>query len=159
MDMREHRHVYPLAVIAVWLVILAAWLLMGCAAKVKAVEVHDTTFVAHHDTTIIYKTAERVEVLRDTIRETITLREQGDTIKVEKIDVESGKEIEFDKILMLGDRVGNPYVDGARVVATVVEQKRDDKVLVFKKKRRQNYRRTRGHRQYITVLKIKEIKA
>jgi large subunit ribosomal protein L21 len=85
--------------------------------------------------------------------------QSGDTIKVEKIDVESGKEIEFDKILMLGDRVGNPYVDGARVVATVVEQKRDDKVLVFKKKRRQNYRRTRGHRQYITVLKIKEIKA
>ena len=85
--------------------------------------------------------------------------QNGDTIKVEKIDVESGKEIEFDKILMLGDRVGNPYVDGARVIATVVEQKRDDKVLVFKKKRRQNYRRTRGHRQYITVLKIKEIKA
>ncbi len=85
--------------------------------------------------------------------------QNGDTIKVEKIDAESGKEIEFDKILMLGDRVGNPYVDGARVVATVVEQKRDDKVLVFKKKRRQNYRRTRGHRQYITVLKIKEIKA
>ena len=85
--------------------------------------------------------------------------QNGDTIKVEKIGVESGKEIEFDKILMLGDRVGNPYVDGARVVATVVEQKRDDKVLVFKKKRRQNYRRTRGHRQYITVLKIKEIKA
>lgn len=85
--------------------------------------------------------------------------QNGDTIKVEKINAESGKEIEFDKILMLGDRVGNPYVDGARVVATVVEQKRDDKVLVFKKKRRQNYRRTRGHRQYITVLKIKEIKA
>ena len=85
--------------------------------------------------------------------------QNGDTIKVEKIDAESGKEIEFDKILMLGDRVGNPYVDGARVIATVVEQKRDDKVLVFKKKRRQNYRRTRGHRQYITVLKIKEIKA
>jgi len=85
--------------------------------------------------------------------------QNGDTIKVEKINAESGKEIEFDKILMLGDRVGNPYVDGARVIATVVEQKRDDKVLVFKKKRRQNYRRTRGHRQYITVLKIKEIKA
>ena len=85
--------------------------------------------------------------------------QNGDTIKVEKINAESGKEIEFDKILMLGDRIGNPYVDGARVIATVVEQKRDDKVLVFKKKRRQNYRRTRGHRQYITVLKIKEIKA
>ena len=59
---------------------------------------------------------------------------------------------------MIGDKIGNPYIDGARVIATVVEQKRDDKVLVFKKKRRQNYRRTRGHRQYLTVLKIKEIK-
>lgn len=80
----------------------------------------------------------------------------GDTIKVEKLDA-SG-DIEFDKVLMVGDKIGNPYVDGARVIATVVEQKRDDKVLVFKKKRRQNYRRTRGHRQYLTVLKIKEIK-
>ncbi|MBR6838226.1 MAG: 50S ribosomal protein L21 [Alphaproteobacteria bacterium] len=81
----------------------------------------------------------------------------GDTIKVEKINAEN--EIEFDKVLMVGDKIGNPYVDGARVIATVVEQKRDDKVLVFKKKRRQNYRRTRGHRQYLTVLKIKEIRA
>lgn len=80
----------------------------------------------------------------------------GDTIKVEKINAEN--DVEFDKVLMVGDKVGNPYVDGARVIATVVEQKRDDKVLVFKKKRRQNYRRTRGHRQYLTVLKIKEIK-
>ena len=80
----------------------------------------------------------------------------GDVIKVEKIDAD--KDIEFDKVLMLGDKIGNPYIDGARVIATVVEQKRDDKVLVFKKKRRQNYRRTKGHRQYITVLKIKEIK-
>ena len=59
---------------------------------------------------------------------------------------------------MLDDKIGTPFVDGARVVAQVVEQKRGDKVLVFKKKRRQNYRRTRGHRQYITVLKITEIK-
>jgi large subunit ribosomal protein L21 len=81
----------------------------------------------------------------------------GDTIKVEKINAEN--EVEFDKVLMVGDKIGNPYVDGARVIATVVEQKRDDKVLVFKKKRRQNYRRTRGHRQYLTVLKIKEIRA
>jgi large subunit ribosomal protein L21 len=80
----------------------------------------------------------------------------GDVIKVEKIDAD--KDIEFDKVLMLGDKIGNPYIDGARVIATVVEQKRDDKVLIFKKKRRQNYRRTKGHRQYITVLKIKEIK-
>ena len=80
----------------------------------------------------------------------------GDTIKVEKISAD--KNVEFDKVLMVGDKIGNPYVEGARVIATVVEQKRDDKVLVFKKKRRQNYRRTKGHRQYLTVLKIKEIK-
>ncbi|MFQ6759793.1 MAG: 50S ribosomal protein L21 [Alphaproteobacteria bacterium] len=82
--------------------------------------------------------------------------QNGDTIKVEKLNANG--DIEFDQVLMVGDKIGNPYVSGARVIATVVEQKRDDKVLVFKKKRRQNYRRTRGHRQYITVLKIKEIK-
>ncbi len=82
--------------------------------------------------------------------------QEGDTIKVEKINAD--KDVEFDKVLMVGDKIGNPYIDGARVIATVVEQKRDDKVLVFKKKRRQNYRRTKGHRQYLTVLKIKEIK-
>jgi len=82
--------------------------------------------------------------------------QEGDVIKVEKINAE--KDVEFDKVLMIGDTIGNPYIEGARVIATVVEQKRDDKVLVFKKKRRQNYRRTKGHRQYLTVLKIKEIK-
>lgn len=80
----------------------------------------------------------------------------GDVIKVEKINAD--KTVEFDQVLMLGDKIGDPFVKGAKVVATVVEQKRDDKVLVFKKKRRQNYRRTAGHRQYITVLKITEIK-
>ena len=82
--------------------------------------------------------------------------QNGDIIKVEKLNAEGT--VEFDQVLMLGDKVGTPFVDGARVVATVVEQKRADKVLVFKKKRRQNYRRTRGHRQYVTVLKITEIK-
>ncbi len=81
---------------------------------------------------------------------------QGDIVKVEKLNAE-GK-VEFDQVLMLDDKVGTPFVDGAKVVAEVVEQKRTDKVLVFKKKRRQNYRRTHGHRQYITVLKITEIK-
>ncbi len=80
----------------------------------------------------------------------------GDVIKVEKLDADG--DVTFDHVLMIGDRVGTPTIDGASVVATVVEQKRADKVLVFKKKRRQNYRRTRGHRQFITVLKIKEIK-
>ena len=80
----------------------------------------------------------------------------GDVIKVEKLDATG--DVTFDHVLMLGETVGTPTIDGARVAATVVEQKRAPKVLVFKKKRRQNYRRTRGHRQFITVLKIKEIK-
>ncbi len=80
----------------------------------------------------------------------------GDIIKVEKLNAE-GK-VEFDQVLMAGDKIGAPFIDGAKVVAEVVEQKRGDKILVFKKKRRQNYRRTAGHRQYITVLKITEIK-
>ena len=80
----------------------------------------------------------------------------GDVIKVEKLDANG--DVTFDQVLMVGGNVGTPTVDGANVVATVVEQKRNDKVLVFKKKRRQNYRRTRGHRQFVTVLKIKEIK-
>ena len=80
----------------------------------------------------------------------------GDVIKVEKLNADGT--VEFDQVLMLDDKVGAPFIDGARIVAQVVEQKRAPKFLVFKKKRRQNYRRTRGHRQYITVLKITEIK-
>ncbi|MBO8407104.1 MAG: 50S ribosomal protein L21 [Proteobacteria bacterium] len=80
----------------------------------------------------------------------------GDVVKVERLNADGT--VEFDQVLMLDDKIGTPFIDGARVVAQVVEQKRGDKVLVFKKKRRQNYRRTRGHRQYITVLKITEIK-
>lgn len=80
----------------------------------------------------------------------------GDVVKVEKLNAD-GK-VEFDQVLMVGSTVGTPLVAGAKVVAEVLEQKRDDKILVFKKKRRQNYRRTKGHRQHITVLKIKEIK-
>ena len=80
----------------------------------------------------------------------------GDFVKVEKLNADGT--VEFDQVLMLDDKVGTPFVDGAKVIAQVVEQKRTPKILVFKKKRRQNYRRTRGHRQYITVLKITEIK-
>lgn len=80
----------------------------------------------------------------------------GDVIKVEKLNAD-GK-IEFDQVLMVGGTVGNPLVAGAKVIAEVLEHKRNDKILVFKKKRRQNYRRTKGHRQNITVLKITEIK-
>jgi large subunit ribosomal protein L21 len=82
---------------------------------------------------------------------------EGDIVKVEKLNATGS--VEFDQVLMVGDKVGTPFIAGAKIVADVIEQKRDDKVLVFKKKRRQNYRRTAGHRQYITVLKIKSIKA
>jgi len=82
---------------------------------------------------------------------------EGDIVKVEKLNATGS--VEFDQVLMVGDKVGTPFIDGAKIVADVLEQKRDDKVLVFKKKRRQNYRRTAGHRQFITVLKIKSIKA
>ena len=82
---------------------------------------------------------------------------EGDIVKVEKLEATGS--VTFDQVLMVGDKVGTPFVDGASVVAEVLEQKRDDKILVFKKKRRQNYRRTAGHRQFITVLKIKSIKA
>lgn len=80
----------------------------------------------------------------------------GDTIKVEKLKAD-GK-VDFDQVLMVGDKVGNPLVAGAKVSAQVVAQERADKILVFKKKRRHNYRRTKGHRQNLTVLKITEIK-
>ena len=80
----------------------------------------------------------------------------GDVIKVEKLNADGT--VEFDQVLMVGDKIGTPTVAGAKVIATVVEQKRNDKILVFKKKRRQNYRRTAGHRQFVTVLKITDIK-
>ena len=80
----------------------------------------------------------------------------GDVIKVEKLDGD-GK-IEFDQVIMVGDKIGNPVVSGALVTAEILEQTRNDKILVFKKKRRHNYRRTKGHRQHITVLKITGIK-
>ena len=63
---------------------------------------------------------------------------EGDIIKVEKLNATGS--VTFDQVLMAGDKVGTPFIDGASIVADVVEQKRDSKVLVFKKKRRQNYR-------------------
>jgi large subunit ribosomal protein L21 len=72
-----------------------------------------------------------------------------------------GASIEFDKILAVGSGedvvVGKPYVKNAKVIANIVAQVRDKKVLIMKKKRRKNYRRTKGHRQYLTRLKIVEV--
>ena len=84
----------------------------------------------------------------------------GDVIKVEKLEGEVGNSVAFDQVLMVGGdeaRIGTPTVDGATVTAEVLEQGKGDKVLIFKKKRRQKYRRTRGHRQHQTVLRISDI--
>jgi large subunit ribosomal protein L21 len=88
---------------------------------------------------------------------------ENDVIIVEKLVAEAGSNIDLDEVLMIGDgetsTVGTPTVVGAKVTAEVLEQKRGKKVIVFKKKRRQNYRRTRGHRQDLTVLRITDILA
>ena len=76
----------------------------------------------------------------------------GDVIKGDK-----GSEVIFNEVLALGDNVGKPLVAGASVKATILKQAKADKVIVFKKKRRQNYRRKNGHRQNITIVKIAEI--
>ena len=86
---------------------------------------------------------------------------KNDVISVERLVGDAGDEIAFDDVLMVGSddgaTVGTPTVSGAKVTATVLEQARDDKIIVFKKKRRQGYRRKRGHRQAQTVLRIADI--
>ena len=88
---------------------------------------------------------------------------ENDVIKVERLAGEPGATIELDEVLLVdsgsGPTVGAPLVAGARVAATVLDQTRGVKILVFKKKRRKNYRRTRGHRQNVTVLRITGIDA
>ena len=87
----------------------------------------------------------------------------NDVIKVEKLDCEEGQVITLDDVLIVSDgkktTIGEPLVKGATVTAEVLEQTRAPKILVFKKKRRHMYRRKNGHKQHITVLRIKDIKA
>jgi large subunit ribosomal protein L21 len=87
---------------------------------------------------------------------------KDDVISVEKLAAEPGATIELTEVLMIGEGAevsnGAPLLDGASVSATVVEQTRGAKVIVFKKKRRHNYRRKKGHRQNLTVLRITDIK-
>jgi large subunit ribosomal protein L21 len=86
----------------------------------------------------------------------------GDVLVVEKLQGEPGDEIRFDQVLMVGDEagavVGAPTVDGAAVTATLVETRKGEKVKIFKKIRRQGYRRTKGHRQPETVLRVISLK-
>lgn len=88
---------------------------------------------------------------------------ENDVIRVEKLEAEVGSDFSFDQVLLIGGNgdtnVGTPLLTGAAVKATVLDQIKDDKVIIFKKKRRKNYRKKQGHRQRLTVLRIKEIAA
>jgi large subunit ribosomal protein L21 len=87
----------------------------------------------------------------------------GDTLEVELLPVEAGQAVTFDRVLLINNdgklAVGSPIVAGATVVADVVEHIRGVKTIAFKMKRRKGFRKTIGHRQELTVVKIKEIKA
>ena len=84
----------------------------------------------------------------------------NDVLKIEKLEAEAGDVVSFDQVLMLGGEkpvVGSPLVNGASVSALVVEQTRGDKVINFKKRRRQNSKRKKGHRQHLTIVRIQDI--
>lgn len=81
----------------------------------------------------------------------------NDLVRIEKIAGEAGEVVTFENVLMVGDTIGTPVVEGALVAGEVVEQFRDKKVIIFKKRRRQHYRRKNGHRQELTLVRITEI--
>lgn len=87
----------------------------------------------------------------------------GDTLEVERLAVDAGSAVTFDRVLLINRdgqvTVGNPTVPSAKVVADVVEHIRGPKLIAFKMKRRKGYHHTVGHRQELTVVKIKEINA
>ena len=85
----------------------------------------------------------------------------GQILKVEKLEGKKGDSISFDNVLAVSENtnhtIGDPLVKGATIQAKILDQIRDKKIIVFKKRQRQNYRHTQGHRQYLTVLKIESI--
>jgi large subunit ribosomal protein L21 len=89
--------------------------------------------------------------------------QQGETLRIEKIPGEVGTQVTFDRVLMVADgenvRVGQPVVEKAAVTASIVEQDKAKKILVFKYKRRKRYRRKNGHRQPFTAIRIDGIEA
>ena len=89
--------------------------------------------------------------------------QQGETLRIEKIPGEVGSKVTFDRVLMVADgenvRVGQPVLEKAAVQASIVEQDKAKKILVFKYKRRKRYRRKNGHRQPFTAIRIEGIEA
>lgn len=87
----------------------------------------------------------------------------GQEIYVHRLKDEEGKKVEFSDVVLTEDegkvKVGSPLVKGAKVTAKVLQHLKDDKVLVFKKKRRKGYKKLNGHRQYLTKIQIEKIKA
>ncbi|AGB41884.1 ribosomal protein L21 [Halobacteroides halobius DSM 5150] len=89
--------------------------------------------------------------------------EEGQQLEVEKLDVEAGETVEFNTVKAVSGenslQVGTPNVDGAKVTAEVVEQTKGDKIIIFKYKPKNNYRKKQGHRQPYTKVEIKSIEA
>lgn len=87
--------------------------------------------------------------------------QEGDTLFVEKLDVEEGNKVSFDKVLILSNEgevsVGSPYVEGAKVEANVLGQGKAKKIIVFKYKAKKNYKKKQGHRQPYTKVQIEKI--
>ena len=86
------------------------------------------------------------------------LVEEGTILYVEKLDVEEGKDVTFDKVLMVNGTAGNPYVKGAKVVANVVKNGKAKKIVVYKYNPKKNYHKKQGHRQPYTKVEVKSIK-
>ncbi len=88
---------------------------------------------------------------------------KNDVLIIEKLDVKDGEAVVFDQVLMMGDgdniTVGSPVIEGAQVRAELLETRKGAKIIVFKMKRRKDYRRTKGHRQFETVVRVTDILA
>jgi large subunit ribosomal protein L21 len=87
---------------------------------------------------------------------------EGETLKLEKIEVATGETVEFDKVLMIGGdtiKIGTPLLAGSKVIAEVIAHGRHKKIKIIKFNRRKHYRRETGHRQWFTEVKITDIKA
>lgn len=89
--------------------------------------------------------------------------EQGDTLAIERLEGDTGTQVSFGEVLLVGSdnetKIGRPLLAGASVTGTIVEQGRAKKIIVFKFRRRKNYKRKKGHRQYFTRIRIESIAA
>jgi large subunit ribosomal protein L21 len=83
--------------------------------------------------------------------------EEGSVLYIEKLDDEAGKNVKFDKVLMVNDKIGDPYLTGAVVTGEIVKHGKNKKIVVFKYNAKKNYRKKQGHRQPYTKVEIKKI--